>query len=55
MAEIIKGYKKRIAKRRMLARKLGREGFYTSDAKYTYPKPLSVLLQMIESEGRDNG
>ena len=51
MAEKIKGYRKRIEKRKLIAKRFGRNGFYTSAAGFTYPKPLSVLLQMMESGG----
>ena len=50
MVEKIKGYKKRLANRRMIAKRFGRDGFYTTGAGFNYPKPLSVL-QMMESGG----
>ncbi len=46
MAIALKGYKKRLAKRRILANRLGRGAFYQTKSNGTLPRPWYTLIKM---------
>jgi len=60
MAEQLKGYKKRLETRRVLAKKIGHKAMYIVGEGYNgykgftygkeYPRPLFVLLKMLRGE-----
>ena len=59
MKEKLKGYKKRLANRRRLAKGFGSAGFYTvssgENRGIQYPLPLVQLIRMKEAERAENG